>query len=384
MAALTANTNRKANTTGTFTYDVAAAKRIYKGGAVGMLPTGYVQPFLPGDDFVGIAFSEADNTDGTAGDTTVVNSTTGLKTKNGRCVVAVEGEFQLPLTGVAVSDIGKAVYATSSGDFALTGHYDGFVGRCTGKAAANTAWVRLKQPGELPSRVSDTGSLIISSDFDFHFAAIVAAGTAYNGGFKMSCVGAVFASGSLNPALVANGAATMLLGTTSEAENLTIETPPIFDITKAIKLKTRLTLQAAGGAATDDLDFGLITAASNTITDGIRADMAVTTAGIKRCLYHVDANGLDLEVQSDNDTSDLGEQDTTLDIVVGTYNDYVMIARVGGACELYVDGVAKTVTNTPQVSATGVFAGVVNIEKSTGAGAPNVRVDSLRITGGRA
>ena len=98
-------------------YQVGAAEHIYRDALVGIDPAGYLKAFVPGDMFAGLAYEEIDNSSGTA----------GAK----KCRVYVLGDFVLPLTSVAITDVGKAAFATGDDAAALSGHFDAYVGRFT-------------------------------------------------------------------------------------------------------------------------------------------------------------------------------------------------------------------------------------------------------------
>ena len=85
-------------------YQVAAAKNVFKGSFVGLSDAGYAQPLATGDLFLGIAYEESDNRSGANGDVTVR--------------VFTVGDFGLTLSGATVADIGSPVYA--SDDAAVT------------------------------------------------------------------------------------------------------------------------------------------------------------------------------------------------------------------------------------------------------------------------
>ena len=103
---------------------VGAAETIYAGALVGLDPGGYLKPYEPPDDFVGIAYEPADNSAGAVG---AIN-----------CKVYVQGDFEYTLASAAIKDAGKAVFATADDAIALTGHFDAYVGRIVGRPAADT------------------------------------------------------------------------------------------------------------------------------------------------------------------------------------------------------------------------------------------------------
>ena len=356
---------------------VAAGVKIYAGALVGRNPAGYAKPFEPGDDFAGIAWATADNTAGAAG---AINAR-----------IETLGDFRLPLTGIAVGDVGKPVFATGDDALALLGHTDAFVGWIIAKDAANNMGVvRLRRPGELPP--NGAGHFEISKAFTETFAEVLTAGNEqYIGGLRYDAIGAGILTGAgIAPVQGKPGVVKMLLDNDNEAENLTIESACIFPVTAGITAEFELHLATAGGAATDDFDFGIITAASSTITDAIRANIDVNTAGIRLCKFHMDCNANDIYAGSDDDTNVVAATDTTIDnSTADAFKKFKIVARTTGVCELWVDSGAGYVrvlsTTTFSVgSAAGFFGIFVNLEKSTGTGVPEVRVRRLRIAGAKA
>lgn len=96
------------------TFQIGAAKHIFKGGFVGLSSSGYAQPLTAGDPFAGIAYEEMDNTSGSAGDLSVR--------------VYTLGDFGVTLTGATVADIGRPVFASADNTLTFTGAANSFVG----------------------------------------------------------------------------------------------------------------------------------------------------------------------------------------------------------------------------------------------------------------
>ena len=119
-------------------FQIGAGKNIFKGALVGLAGTGYAQPLVAGDAFVGIAYEEGDNSSGQNGDLAVR--------------VFTVGDFGLTLTGAATSNMGQVVFA--SDDATLTFDPDGnsFVGYVQDVLAANEIVLRLETHG--PAGVS--------------------------------------------------------------------------------------------------------------------------------------------------------------------------------------------------------------------------------------
>lgn len=85
---------------------VIASDTIYEGAAVGDNGSGYARPLQAGDPFRGFAEQRADNAAGAAGDINVR--------------VREKGKVELSISGLAITDVGKDVYASDDNTFALT------------------------------------------------------------------------------------------------------------------------------------------------------------------------------------------------------------------------------------------------------------------------
>ena len=114
-------------------YQVANAKHVYKGAFVGLAIDGYAQPLTAGDPFVGIAYEEGDNSDGADGDSAVR--------------VFTIGDFGLTLTGAAITDIGRAVYAADDGTVTFDPEGNSFVGYVQDFITTNEVVLRLHAKG---------------------------------------------------------------------------------------------------------------------------------------------------------------------------------------------------------------------------------------------
>jgi hypothetical protein len=96
------------------TYQIAAAKHIYKGAFVGLNSAGYAQPLIAGDPFVGIAYEEMDNSGGADADKSLR--------------VYTLGDFGFTLTGATVAHIGRPVFASADDTPTFTGAGNSYVG----------------------------------------------------------------------------------------------------------------------------------------------------------------------------------------------------------------------------------------------------------------
>lgn len=95
---------------------VKASTKVYEGAAVGIdAASGYARGLNAGDPFAGFAESQADNSGGSNGDV--------------RVRVRTAGEVELSVGSLAITDIGKAVYASDDGTFTLTQGSNSYVGK---------------------------------------------------------------------------------------------------------------------------------------------------------------------------------------------------------------------------------------------------------------
>lgn len=94
---------------------VIGADIIYEGAAVGDNGSGYARPLVAGDPFRGFAKFKADNSLGAAG---------AVKVE-----VLHEGRVELAVGSLAITDVGKPVYASDDNAFTLTATSNSFVGR---------------------------------------------------------------------------------------------------------------------------------------------------------------------------------------------------------------------------------------------------------------
>ncbi len=120
---------------------VAASTKIYSGGLVGMLSTGYVQPYagstvataLTGfDRLVGVALEAVDNSAGSAGDLTVDVLTSGC--------------FYHAVSGLAITDVGAPVYASADGTLTKVALGNAFVGWVERFEVAGYGMIRMAGP----------------------------------------------------------------------------------------------------------------------------------------------------------------------------------------------------------------------------------------------
>lgn len=111
---------------------VAAAVRIFKGALVGTnaVTSAGIKPFVAGDQFVGIAYEEANNTSGAAA---AIN-----------CRIYTACDFVFTLSGVSTSNTGNNVSATADDAISIGGLTAALCGKIIKAEATNLALVRMR------------------------------------------------------------------------------------------------------------------------------------------------------------------------------------------------------------------------------------------------
>ncbi len=111
-------------------YPVAAAVVIYKGAFVGLDTAGNLNPVVDGTRFVGIAYEEINNASGAAGAMS--------------CRVYTVGDFEHALSGAALSDVGKPVFASDDSTITFRGTLTNvYVGVCVYWKETGTIGLRI-------------------------------------------------------------------------------------------------------------------------------------------------------------------------------------------------------------------------------------------------
>ena len=151
---------------------VIAADIIYEGAMVGDNGSGFARPLVAGDSFRGIAERKADNSSGSAGDV--------------RVRVLRKGLVRLAITSLAITDVGKAVYASDDNTFTLTqgantciGHVHRWVSTGVGIIAfqsANGAEAELTDSttGTADGTLADVGASFNQATLNNNFADLAA------------------------------------------------------------------------------------------------------------------------------------------------------------------------------------------------------------------
>lgn len=127
MATLSNDKPRKFHTGIYRDLEMIASDIIYEGSLVGLNGSGYARPLQAGDQPIGFATKQADNSSGSAGDVKV------------RCQIS--GAIELTISGVAITDIGSAVYASDDDTFTTTAGSNSYIGRIVARPESDTALI---------------------------------------------------------------------------------------------------------------------------------------------------------------------------------------------------------------------------------------------------
>ena len=146
--ALTADTPRAYELGNINELPVKGSTKIYEGAAVGDAAAGYVRGLVAGDPFRGFAQRQADNSSGSDGD---------IKVK-----VITEGLIRLTITGIAITDVGKPVYASADGTFTLTAGSNSLIGYVHRYVTTNTCIVAFSDSVIASANLSTLDSKVVS------------------------------------------------------------------------------------------------------------------------------------------------------------------------------------------------------------------------------
>jgi len=366
MAALTANRSVTFFTDvdqSTRNYPVVAADHIYLGGYIGKDPAGNVKPFEPGDLFLGVAYEEKDNSSGAAA---ALN-----------CRVIVSGDFLGTITSVTKANVGQAVYATTDGDLALTGHPDAFVGRVISYETTNTAVIRMREFGQRPGANEGSVELVITGHENFA-ATGATAGTTSVGGFDLkSILGTGWVCNDAE-----NGGIKGDFDATAEIALCSARTRnDCLPIDKGITMDVDLVVADIGDAAAIDVDWGLGTALTTNSEASIdHADM------VQLACFHLDGAADDVLAQSDDNTTDVAAVDTTVDndSTTDVSKHYKIIVRPTGTVEFWIANARVLSTTTFAMLSTALAGAFINMEKTSDDTTASIIFRNLRVAGGSA
>jgi len=115
-------------------FPLYAALHAYEGSMIFRKSDGYACLTAVGNPFLGHAWAEANNATG-------ASAALDVYCRRGRY------QCQVTLSGIAITDVGKAVYASDDGTLTLTATANSYVGRVVRYVAANTCIVEFQPVG---------------------------------------------------------------------------------------------------------------------------------------------------------------------------------------------------------------------------------------------
>lgn len=374
MAALTTNTPRAESINSRMSeYGVAASQHIYRGSFVGLNPAGYLKTFVPGDLFVGIAEEEFDN----SGSSSTAGGVASPGTGTGRslCKVWIGGDYQLTLSSVALTDVGRPVYATDDNTLSLTGHPDAYVGRVLRYVSSNTCIVQMREFGEKAPNGQGSIELVLTGHETFT-ATGATAGTAIVGAFELKSI--------LGPGFTANdaedGGILLSFDATAEVALASVRTThDILPVDKGLTFEADIVVSDKGDNAALDIDWGFGTALTTNSEASIdHADMVNLAA------FHMDGNSDNINVQSDDNSTDVANVDTTIDndSTTDVAKKFKIIIRPSGSVEFWINGVRALSTTTFAVASTANLSPFINMEKTSDDTTAALLLRNLRIGAG--
>ena len=154
-------------------FPVIATDIIYEGAAVGLNGSGYARPLVAGDKFLGFCEQNVDNSTGAAGDK--------------RVRVRIAGQAKLNVGSVAITDVGKPVFASDDDTFTLTQSTNSYIGRV--------------------HRFESTGVCIVAFDANKSVAGALTELTDNSGGTGAATIAVI--GGSYSQSEVANAVASL-------------------------------------------------------------------------------------------------------------------------------------------------------------------------------
>ncbi len=136
--------------------------------------------------------------------------------------------------------------------------------------------------------------------------------------------------------------------------------------------EARVAVFAIGDDAALDIDVGLATGSHATDFESV-TNFAV---------IHLDGNALDINVMSDDGTTDVAAVDSTINAVDDTYFEVWIDCRVPAAVQIYVNGVDAVPDGTTLVltaAATAAVKAVAMMEKTSNDTVGELRVSRMRV-----
>jgi predicted RecA/RadA family phage recombinase len=168
------------------------------------------------------------------------------------------------------------------------------------------------------------------------------------------------------------GGVALILGTTAEAQKVDVMSERSFAVGSKWIVEGEVTIETNSDNAAGDFNIGVASGTSATDFDAIAEIAAI----------HTDGNSLNINVQSDDGTTDPAIADTTLDFVAGTPFSYVLDGRDMSNVKFYIDGVEVNAATTDiggMPLAAGPLKLIAHLEKTSDDSPGTYVINKLRV-----
>lgn len=165
------------------------------------------------------------------------------------------------------------------------------------------------------------------------------------------------------------GCAQMILGATAEAQKVDLLSQQGFAVGSNWIVEGGFNVIDDGDASAIDFNIGVANATHASDADSITESV----------FLHLDGNSLDLLAESDDGTTEVSAEDTTVNIALGTPVHFVIDGRDPAGILLYVNGVNRGTGPYVLSAATGPLKLLAHLEKSSDDTTGDYRVNYLRV-----
>jgi predicted RecA/RadA family phage recombinase len=165
------------------------------------------------------------------------------------------------------------------------------------------------------------------------------------------------------------GAAKMIFGATAEAQKVDALSQQGFAVGSNWIVEGGFNVIDDGDAGAIDFNIGVANGTHATDADAITESV----------FLHLDGNSLDLYSESDDGTTEVAAEDTTVNIALGTPVHFVIDGRSPAGVLIYINGVARGTGPYVLSAATGPLKLLAHLEKTSDDTTADYRINYLRV-----
>jgi len=165
------------------------------------------------------------------------------------------------------------------------------------------------------------------------------------------------------------GTTAMIFGATAEAQKLDLLSQQGFALASNWIVEGCFNVIDDGDASAIDFNIGVANATHATDADAITESV----------FLHLDGNALDLFTESDDGTTEVAAEDTTVNIALGTPVHFVIDGRNPAGVLIYINGVARGTGPYVLSAATGPLKLLAHLEKTSDDTTADYRINYLRV-----